>query len=324
MKSSNSHQKKRFAFTCDEDDKLRELVSKYGEDNWSTIASKMRKRSTRKCRDRWINYLSPLAVNGTWSPEEDRLLYEKVEMYGRKWKFLTQFFYGRTDINIKNHFNFLQKKAMKTGQLTQSLSKNILSQKPLNNASNIIHNMTQVITSTDENSHTSNSTTMINLHTTLNPTHNNSINHNVNNHINNHMNSSHNMDNNIEAISNSIQHHDINHSNAYNCQPIIQNYPPLHNNNNNNNLNKSYDINHMYNNNYNSTNSRNDAHYNQNNGGDNNKYQNNGVSPGGTEQNDEEKHETFDEKMFEEFINGLEYPTIGSNEFDQMIDFFYF
>lgn len=110
----NQHKiKKRFAFTCDEDDRLRELVHKYGEDNWSIIASKMKKRSTRQCRDRWINYLSPLAINGTWTSEEDKLLIEKVETYGRKWKFLTQFFFGRTDINIKNHYNFIQKKFLK-------------------------------------------------------------------------------------------------------------------------------------------------------------------------------------------------------------------
>lgn len=119
MKASNSliknqtKQKKRFAFSCDEDDRLRALVSKYGEDNWAIIASKMKKRSTRQCRDRWINYLSPLAINGTWTPEEDQLLNEKVEIYGRKWKFLTNFFFGRTDINIKNHYNFLQKKLSK-------------------------------------------------------------------------------------------------------------------------------------------------------------------------------------------------------------------
>ena len=122
MKGSNTlaknqiKQKKRFAFTCDEDDRLRGLVSKYGEDNWAIIASKMKKRSTRQCRDRWINYLSPLAINGTWTPEEDQLLNEKVETYGRKWKFLTNFFFGRTDINIKNHYNFLQKKMAKEMQ----------------------------------------------------------------------------------------------------------------------------------------------------------------------------------------------------------------
>lgn len=130
MKGSNTasknqvKQKKRFAFTCDEDDRLRSLVNKYGEDNWAIIASKMKKRSTRQCRDRWVNYLSPLAVNGTWTPEEDRLLNEKVETYGRKWKFLTNFFFGRTDINIKNHYNFLQKKLAKESKKMQQLQNN--------------------------------------------------------------------------------------------------------------------------------------------------------------------------------------------------------
>lgn len=121
--------KKRFAFTCDEDDKLRGLVNKFGENNWTVIAGKMKKRSPRQCKDRWVNYLSPVVVNGTWTPDEERLLYEKVEMYGRKWKYLTNFFFGRTDINIKNHYNFLQKKK----------EKEILKEKYKNNFSNERH-----------------------------------------------------------------------------------------------------------------------------------------------------------------------------------------
>ncbi|OHT16349.1 Transcription factor WER [Tritrichomonas foetus] len=117
MKRANTTSKKQIkkknVFTADEDDKLRRLVMKYGEGNWYSIASKMKKRSTRQCRDRWVNYLSPLAVNGAWTLEEEELLRLKVQLYGRKWKFITQFFPGRTDINIKNRYNFLIKRDMK-------------------------------------------------------------------------------------------------------------------------------------------------------------------------------------------------------------------
>ena len=113
MPPKPTRHKKRYAFTPEEDDRLRELVEKHGENNWFHIASKMPKRDTRQCRERWFNYLSPKVINGTWTEEEDKFLAEKVSQFGRKWKAIEPFFPGRTDINIKNRWNFLQKKKAK-------------------------------------------------------------------------------------------------------------------------------------------------------------------------------------------------------------------
>jgi hypothetical protein len=101
--------KRRYSFTPDEDDRLRELVSKYGTEDWSRIASKMRKRETRQCRERWNNYLAPNIVRAAWTPEDDTLLAQKVAELGRKWQHVAQFFQGRTDINVKNRWNHLRK-----------------------------------------------------------------------------------------------------------------------------------------------------------------------------------------------------------------------
>jgi hypothetical protein len=101
--------RKRMSFTPDEDDRIRELVAKYGENNWRRIASKMPKRDRRQCRERWFNYLTPMVSNGPWTPEEDELLRAKVDQFGRKWKAIQPFFPGRTDINIKNHWKQLVK-----------------------------------------------------------------------------------------------------------------------------------------------------------------------------------------------------------------------
>jgi hypothetical protein len=110
MSADEAHRKrKRVSFTPDEDDRLRELVSKYGETNWRRIAAKMPKRDRRQCRERWFNYLTPLVSNGPWMPEEDDLLRVKVGEFGHKWKAMQVFFPGRTDINIKNHWKQLQK-----------------------------------------------------------------------------------------------------------------------------------------------------------------------------------------------------------------------
>jgi hypothetical protein len=101
--------KKRVPFTPEEDDRLRELVEKYGVADWELIASKVRKRDCRQCKERWTNYLSPEVNLGPWAPEDDALLARKVGEFGRKWKVITGFFPGRTDISVKNHWNFLER-----------------------------------------------------------------------------------------------------------------------------------------------------------------------------------------------------------------------
>jgi hypothetical protein len=97
------------AFSPDEDDHLRELVGKYGENCWRRIAAKMPKRDRRQCRERWFNYLTPFISNGPWTPAEEALLRAKVGEHGRHWKAIQPFFSGRTDINIKNHWKRMQK-----------------------------------------------------------------------------------------------------------------------------------------------------------------------------------------------------------------------
>jgi hypothetical protein len=109
MPGEDGKRKKRCAFTTDEDDRLRELVEKYGTHDWARVATKIRKRDARQCRERWVNYLAPSVINGPWTIEEEELLAEKVAEFGRRWQRVAGFFEGRTDINVKNHWNHLQK-----------------------------------------------------------------------------------------------------------------------------------------------------------------------------------------------------------------------
>jgi hypothetical protein len=91
-------------FSQSEDIKLVELVTKHGERDWPAIARQMPNRSVRQCRERWTNYLTPSVINGPWSPQEDALLLARFKEFGSRWRKMTQFFVGRTDINIKNHY----------------------------------------------------------------------------------------------------------------------------------------------------------------------------------------------------------------------------
>ena len=112
-------------FTKEEDIYLQFLVSKYGESNWDLIASEMGNRTPRQCRDRFRNYLSPRINVTKWTEEEDKLLIQKHSEFGPHWKRIAVFFNSRTDVNIKNRFNFL---------MTQQ---NQLQKKALNSSSQI-------------------------------------------------------------------------------------------------------------------------------------------------------------------------------------------
>jgi hypothetical protein len=100
-------QSHKIKFTKSEDTILTQLVAKFGENNWKTIASQMLDRTVRQCRERWFFYLAPSVTNGPWTSAEDALLCSKVNEFGARWKKLTEFFPGRTDINIKNHYTTL-------------------------------------------------------------------------------------------------------------------------------------------------------------------------------------------------------------------------
>lgn len=101
-------------FTPVEDQKLRELVAKYGDNDWATVSKMMGTRNQRQCRERWTNYLSPKVSNGPWSPQEDELLRKLHAEIGAKWVKISSYFPSRTDTNIKNRWMVLlrQRKAL--------------------------------------------------------------------------------------------------------------------------------------------------------------------------------------------------------------------
>ena len=102
--------KKRKHFSKEEDEKLRKLVEKYGTFDWKIISQEMTNRSVRQCRERWENNLSNTIIKKKWTPEEERLLQVKVQEVGQKWKYLQQFFPGRTQYDIRNHWTCLLRK----------------------------------------------------------------------------------------------------------------------------------------------------------------------------------------------------------------------
>jgi hypothetical protein len=104
-------------FSPNEDDALRALVAEYGTEDWIRIASRMPRRDSRQCKERWYHYLSPALMPRPWSQEDDALLQRRVMEQGRTWKHFEMYFPGRTYISIKNRYNVLARRRLRSVRL---------------------------------------------------------------------------------------------------------------------------------------------------------------------------------------------------------------
>ena len=118
---------KKQKFSPEEDEMLKVLVGQHGND-WKLISEHFSNRNPRQCRDRWKNYVSPMVTKVPFTPEEDNLLIQKFNEYGRQWSVISKFFSGRTDIHVKNRWTTLSSKFAMASPVNDIASSESISQ----------------------------------------------------------------------------------------------------------------------------------------------------------------------------------------------------
>lgn len=57
-----------------EDEKVIELVRKYGPKKWTLIAKHLDGRIGKQCRERWHNHLNPEIIKTAWTDDEEMMI----------------------------------------------------------------------------------------------------------------------------------------------------------------------------------------------------------------------------------------------------------
>ncbi|KAK8887102.1 hypothetical protein M9Y10_038139 [Tritrichomonas musculus] len=149
--SQRKHPRKQFS--QEEDADLIRFVESYRgtEIKWKEISLKMKDRSIRQCKERWEKYLNPSLSVDPWTPEEDDVIINMFYEFGPKWTLISNMLENRTDIMVRNRWNVINRKVLKTHKKKNKDKKNKNTRKTKNKKSQI--NEKQIDSNKDKKAH---------------------------------------------------------------------------------------------------------------------------------------------------------------------------
>lgn len=108
--------KRRRLFSPKDDRQLEQLIRENIFTGWKNVAKNMPGFTPKQLRDRWHNYISPRNSLKPWTPDEDKIIIEKVNELGTKWSRIASYLQGRSDNAIKNRWNTVLKDSSQNNQ----------------------------------------------------------------------------------------------------------------------------------------------------------------------------------------------------------------